>query len=175
MRVGRWDAEQDLYQILEVSPRAGTDEIRRAHRRLVKLYHPDRRHTASSEVRMKRVNHAASVLLDPAARASYDRLRSGARPEPRPAPPPPPAWYDAPPSPPSREAVPQSPSWWDRLVQRSMMPRSAAPIPSVVLAMALIFPVLVALLVPLLGGPVPVSSPDYRIPPPPQRVTMWAP
>jgi len=34
---------------------------------------------------------------------------------------------------------------------------------------------LVALVAPQLGGPIPVSSPDYKIPKPPQRVTLWMP
>lgn len=179
MRVGRWEAEHDLYQILGVPPHAGTEEIRRAHKRLVRLHHPDRASRQASpetsEAEMKRINHAASVLLDPSARASYDNLRRTPRPAPRPAAPPPPAWYEAPPSPPSRASAPQPPSWFDGLFRVATAPRGLAPIPVSLFAFALLFPILLALVAPLFGGPVPVSSPDYRIPKPPQRVTMWAP
>ena len=137
MRVGRLDAQLDLYRILGVSPRATAAEIRRAHKRLVRLHHPDlsswqQHDQRPSDGEMKRINHAASVLLDEVARASYDHLRqnpgASPRPAPRPAAPTAPAWYDAPPSPASpadrQAAAPASVSCRRRGARRkSLRPR----------------------------------------------------
>ena len=182
MRVGRLEAQLDLYQILGVSPRSTPAEIRRAHKRLVRLHHPDRswQHQGPhpSDEQMKRINHAASVLLDEAARADYDHLRrnpgASPRPAPRPEAPSAPAWYDAPPSAPTSGATPASPSWYEALFRVAMAPRGRAPIPPALFAVALLVPFVLALVAPALGGPTPVSSPDYRIPRAPQRVTLWA-
>ncbi|MCS6898775.1 MAG: J domain-containing protein [Myxococcales bacterium] len=184
MRVGRLEAQLDLYQILGVSPGATSAEIRRAHKRLVRLHHPDRSwqhpEPPSSDETMKRINYAASVLLDEAARAAYDHLRQnpGATPPPVPHPraPAAPAWYDAPPSaPPPGSPPPSPPPWYEALFRVASAPRSTAPIPPSLFAFALLFPLVVALLAPVLGGPTPVSSPEYRIPKAPQRVTLWTP
>jgi curved DNA-binding protein CbpA len=186
MRVGRLDAQLDLYRILGVSPRATAAEIRRAHKRLVRLHHPDlsswqQHDQRPSDEEMKRINHAASVLLDEVARASYDHLRQNPGASPRPAPPPAaptaPAWYDAPPSPASpadHQAAAPASSWFDDLLRAGAVPRGSSPIPPSLFAFALLVPFVLALVAPLLGGPTPVSSPEYRIPSAPQRVTQWA-
>ncbi len=182
MRVGNCVAELDHYQTLCVSPSATPADIRRAHRRLVQRHHPDHvrgEAQAEAERQMKAINHAASLLLDPVARATYDRLR-GVAPAPvarRPAPAPRPAWYDAPPTPPSvaAEAIP-TPSWRDRAasVLDQLTPvHGSRGLPTLV-GGALLASLMLALAAPLLGGPVPVSSSDYRIPKGPQRETMWA-
>jgi DnaJ domain len=67
-----WEHEwQDYYETLQVSPRAETDVIVAAYRRLAKKYHPDLVSSGDLE-RMKRINVANDVLCDPSARASYD-------------------------------------------------------------------------------------------------------
>lgn len=81
MRLGQHVLDQDLYAVLGVSPAATREQIRRAHRRLCFRYHPDLNptHQAAAEERMKAVNVAATVLLDPAARAVYDCHRAAVR------------------------------------------------------------------------------------------------
>jgi len=64
------DGNLDYYSVLGLSPSASHDEIRAAHRRLVKERHPDSGGTAE----MFRVLQAAyEVLIDPESRAEYDR------------------------------------------------------------------------------------------------------
>lgn len=83
------------YEELGISADASAEEIRQAHRRLVKLLHPDQ-HQDDEELRrladlqLMRVNALVAELLDPASRDSYDaRLRAGAQTIPTPATPPP--------------------------------------------------------------------------------------
>jgi hypothetical protein len=62
---------QDLYEILQVNPRANPDTIHRIYRMLAQRYHPDNRETGS-EVDFRRITEAYNVLGDPARRAAYD-------------------------------------------------------------------------------------------------------
>lgn len=73
------------YQVLGIAPSVGIDEIRRAHRQLARVLHPDRLADASAaerqlaERRMREVNVAWSVLSDEGRRRDYDRsLRADA-------------------------------------------------------------------------------------------------
>lgn len=74
MRVGSCEARLDLCAILGVSPQATPHEIRTAYRKLARTTHPDLAGDEGGE-RMKLVNLAAAILLEPAARARYDLLR----------------------------------------------------------------------------------------------------
>ena len=88
------------YDILEVGPRASASEIKAAHRRLVKKFHPDRAPGANTvfrhslEDRFRDIQEAYDTLKDKAKRAEYDEmlamLNSGEYYEPTPPPPPPP-------------------------------------------------------------------------------------
>lgn len=67
------------YQILELATDAGTNEIKRAYRRLVKTQHPDLDHQNKSEEErqvateeMLRLNEAYETLMDKRRRAQYD-------------------------------------------------------------------------------------------------------
>jgi molecular chaperone DnaJ len=66
--------QRDPYQVLGVQRTASADEIKKAHRKLVRQYHPDRNPgDAKAEERFKEVQQAYDLLSDPDKRKSYDR------------------------------------------------------------------------------------------------------
>jgi curved DNA-binding protein CbpA len=70
----------DVYAELGISPGATADEVRAAYRRRAKEHHPDLAvDPSAAEARMKRINQARDVLLDPERRAEYDRGRATSR------------------------------------------------------------------------------------------------
>ncbi len=69
--------EQDLYEVLGVSPRADRAEIKRIYRKLAKRYHPDLNQDPRAEERFKAVAFAYRILSSSTKRALYDRF--GAR------------------------------------------------------------------------------------------------
>lgn len=82
------------YDELGVGPGASADEIRRAYRHQIKVFHPDLQHDdgmrARSEAKVRRLNEIVEVLADPEQRRAYDhelllRFRT-AVPEPRSSP-----------------------------------------------------------------------------------------
>ena len=62
----------DLYEMLEVSPRASQDVIRAAYRALARHYHPDVNSDSDAADRIRRLNAAYEILGDPDNRAKYD-------------------------------------------------------------------------------------------------------
>ncbi len=72
----------NYYEELGIRSDADEEEIRKAHRRLVKLMHPDQHRDQGlkqlAETQMRRLNSIVAVLLDPEERRDYDdQLRNG--------------------------------------------------------------------------------------------------
>jgi curved DNA-binding protein CbpA len=67
--------EPDYYEILQVSPKAGPEVIDAAYRRLARRYHPDVNPSEAAQDRMRELNQALEILMDPHRRADYDRRR----------------------------------------------------------------------------------------------------
>ena len=64
----------NLYEQLEVSPRASAPVIKAAYRCLVQIHHPDKNpDDPVAADRLVQINHAYSVLSEQTKRADYDR------------------------------------------------------------------------------------------------------
>ncbi len=94
--------ELDFYELLGVSRSASPEEIKRAYRREIAKYHPDRYVNASPEDleyarrRSQLLTEAYATLSNSSARSAYnlDRRRQSSRKPSRPTPPPPPTQRD---------------------------------------------------------------------------------
>jgi curved DNA-binding protein CbpA len=67
--------ERDVYRLLQVQPSADQAEITAAVRRLARAFHPDRNRSPYATQEMQVVNAVRNLLVDPQARAVYDRAR----------------------------------------------------------------------------------------------------
>ncbi|MCH7693565.1 MAG: molecular chaperone DnaJ [Proteobacteria bacterium] len=68
-------AKEDFYAQLGVAKAAGTDEIKRAYRKLAMQFHPDRNPgSKAAEKKFKEIAEAYHVLKDEQKRAAYDRF-----------------------------------------------------------------------------------------------------
>jgi DnaJ-class molecular chaperone len=68
-------AKRDYYEILGVPRTASADDIKKAHRKLVRKYHPDvNKGNAASTEQFKEVQEAYDVLSDPPKRKNYDQF-----------------------------------------------------------------------------------------------------
>ncbi|MGH8822745.1 MAG: DnaJ C-terminal domain-containing protein [Rhodoferax sp.] len=65
---------KDYYQVMGLARDATQDDIKRAHRRLARKYHPDVSKEPDAEKHFKEVGEAYEVLRDPEKRTAYDRL-----------------------------------------------------------------------------------------------------
>jgi curved DNA-binding protein len=66
---------RDYYEVLGVGKTASEDEIRKAHRKLARQFHPDRNPgDKKAENQFKEVQEAYDVLSDATKRAQYDRF-----------------------------------------------------------------------------------------------------
>ena len=72
-------SQPDYYEIFGLSPSATPEEIRAAHRELVKRYHPDIYWTSEDKARatekLRGINEAYAVLGNPERRKEYDASR----------------------------------------------------------------------------------------------------
>ncbi len=72
------EINQSLYEILGVEKGADVETIKRAYRKLVQIYHPDKaEQTPENTERFAQICKAYEVLSDPQKRALYDRPRRG--------------------------------------------------------------------------------------------------
>lgn len=67
-------SKRDYYEVLGVSRDSGSEELKRAYRRLARQYHPDVNNEAGAEERFKEINEAYEILSDQDKRARYDRF-----------------------------------------------------------------------------------------------------
>jgi molecular chaperone DnaJ len=64
---------EDLYKVLGVAKGASEEEIKKAHRKLVRKYHPDRNpDDPGAEEKFKQIQGAYDTLSDPEKRKEYD-------------------------------------------------------------------------------------------------------
>ena len=73
-------ATVDPYRLLQVHPEADAEIIQVAYRKLAQRHHPDVTAGPEAARRMAELNAARDLLLDPVARAAYDRERRGTGP-----------------------------------------------------------------------------------------------
>jgi curved DNA-binding protein len=65
---------KDYYAVMGVEKSATPEDIKRAHRKLARKYHPDVSKEKDAEARFKELAEAYDVLKDPEKRAAYDRF-----------------------------------------------------------------------------------------------------
>jgi len=67
---------ENYYEIFEIDPKAGSEEIKRAYHAQLKIWHPDKNadRIEEAEETTKILNQAYSVLSDPGHRKQYDRM-----------------------------------------------------------------------------------------------------
>lgn len=62
----------DFYEILQISPNADAETIRRVYRMQAQRFHPDNKETGNAEA-FRKISDAYEALIDPGRRAAYDR------------------------------------------------------------------------------------------------------
>lgn len=67
-------SSKSLYEILEVSPSASDDEIKRSYRKLARKYHPDFNKSVEAEEKFKEINSAYEILSKKDRRNQYDKF-----------------------------------------------------------------------------------------------------
>ena len=64
---------KSLYDTLDISQNASSEEIKKAYRRLARKYHPDINKEAEAENKFKEINAAYEILSDSSKKAQYDQ------------------------------------------------------------------------------------------------------
>jgi curved DNA-binding protein len=70
---------KDYYSVMGLERSATPEDIKRAHRKLARKYHPDVSKEANAEAHFKKLAEAYDVLKDPERRAAYDQLGASHR------------------------------------------------------------------------------------------------
>ncbi len=65
--------KKDYYEVLDVSPQATSQEIKKAYRKMAMKYHPDVNKDEGAEEIFKEINEAYEVLSDDSKRQIYDQ------------------------------------------------------------------------------------------------------
>lgn len=68
---------KDYYKILEVSPEAAVEDIKKSYRKLARKYHPDVNKEAGAEEKFKEISEAYEAIGSAEKREAYDQLRKG--------------------------------------------------------------------------------------------------
>jgi curved DNA-binding protein len=68
----------DHYEVLQISPNADVETIRRIYRIHAQRFHPDNLDSGNADT-FRRISEAYEVLIDPERRAAYDRDHREAR------------------------------------------------------------------------------------------------
>lgn len=66
--------KNNLYEILEISPDANSEEIKRSYKRLALKYHPDKNKDPNAAEVFNKIKVAYDTLIDPVRRSSYDSV-----------------------------------------------------------------------------------------------------
>src|SRR5436309_4088428 len=78
------DSLKDYYALLEIAPTSSADEVKRAFRQQIAMYHPDKVQHLGKEFQAMAAERAAAlteayrVLSHEGRRADYDRVRAAA-------------------------------------------------------------------------------------------------
>src|SRR5438046_10350775 len=68
-------AKRDFYDVLGISPTANAGEIKKAHRKAVRQYHPDaNKNNPQAEEKFREAQEAYDILSDPQKRQNYDQF-----------------------------------------------------------------------------------------------------
>lgn len=74
-------ASLDYYAVLGIAPGASDEDIKKAYRKLVFKYHPDRNpNDKEAEDKIREINAAYEIVGDAETRKTYERLRFGDEP-----------------------------------------------------------------------------------------------
>ena len=65
---------KDYYDVMGVDKNATPEDIKRAHRKLARKFHPDVSKEKDADARFKELGEAYDVLKDPEKRRAYDQL-----------------------------------------------------------------------------------------------------
>jgi DnaJ homolog subfamily C member 17 len=65
----------DIYDFLSIAPTSTESEIRKAYRKLSRLYHPDKNPSSEAVEKFHLLTLAVTILSSPTARTAYDNVR----------------------------------------------------------------------------------------------------